>query len=189
MVIFTSSSKLASLSLKSVAFEASTVKIFCVPTPLENVSPLDSRVTSWGAAAAPFAFPGKRSTCARDTRPPSEFPAAPPLPPTSEHTSPLRFASCNQLNKILGECIEAGAAVQRHGELPGGFGGCNIRQNSDIGGGHAVALRIFHQVHGFIGEMQQAFLGSRIHGVGCHAHTGRQLDVQALIHEPGTLSD
>src|SRR5437899_2944052 len=48
MVIFTSWSKLASLSLKSVAFDASTVKIFCVPSPLENVSPLESRVTSFG---------------------------------------------------------------------------------------------------------------------------------------------
>ena len=56
MVIFTSSSKLASLSLKSVAFDASTVKIFCVPTSLENVSPLESRVTSCGAAAGAFCF-------------------------------------------------------------------------------------------------------------------------------------
>jgi len=32
------------------------------------------------------------------------------------------------------------------------------------------------------------FLGSRIHGVGCHAHTGRQLDVQALVHKPGALA-
>src|SRR5579859_2826886 len=54
MVIFTSSSRLASLSLKSVAFEASTVKIFCVPNPLEKVRPLDSLVTSRGAAGGAF---------------------------------------------------------------------------------------------------------------------------------------
>src|SRR6267154_3161451 len=64
MVIFTSSSKLASLSLKSVAFDASTVNIFCVPNPLENVSPLDSRVTSWGAGGGAFC----RSRCATHLR-------------------------------------------------------------------------------------------------------------------------
>src|SRR6267143_943717 len=46
IVIFTSSSKLASLSLKSVAFEASTVKIFWFPSILEKVSPFERRVTS-----------------------------------------------------------------------------------------------------------------------------------------------
>src|SRR5260370_18256374 len=54
IVIFTSSSKLASLPLKSVAFDASTVKIFWVPSPLENVSPLDSLVTSCGAGGGAF---------------------------------------------------------------------------------------------------------------------------------------
>src|SRR5713101_1241037 len=56
MELLTSSSQLASLSLKSVAFDASTVKIFCVPTSLENVSPLDNRVTSCGAAGGAFCF-------------------------------------------------------------------------------------------------------------------------------------
>src|SRR5713101_6425721 len=54
MVIFTSSSRLASLPLKSVAFDASTVKIFWVPSPFENVSPLDSRVTFCGAGGGAF---------------------------------------------------------------------------------------------------------------------------------------
>src|SRR5216684_3316032 len=54
IVIFTSSSKLASLPLKSVAFDASTVKIFWVPSPLENVRPLDSLVTSCGAGGGAF---------------------------------------------------------------------------------------------------------------------------------------
>src|SRR5260370_9607698 len=56
MVIFTSSKRLASLPLKSVIFDASTVKIFCVPSPLEKVSPFDKRVTSCGAAAGAFCF-------------------------------------------------------------------------------------------------------------------------------------
>ncbi len=54
IVIFTSSSKLASLPLKSVTFDASTVKIFWIPSPLENVSPLDSRATSCGAGGGAF---------------------------------------------------------------------------------------------------------------------------------------
>src|SRR5712691_864343 len=56
MVIFTSSSKLASLSLKSVALDASTVKIFWFPATFENVSPLDNRVTSRGAGGGAFSL-------------------------------------------------------------------------------------------------------------------------------------
>src|SRR5580700_7887243 len=54
IVILTSSSRLASLSLKSVALAASTVKIFWVPTPLEKVIPLVSLVTSLGAGGGAF---------------------------------------------------------------------------------------------------------------------------------------
>src|SRR4029077_6594600 len=56
IVIFTSSSRLASLSLKSVALAASTVKIFWVPAPLEKVIPLVSLVTSLGAGGGAFCF-------------------------------------------------------------------------------------------------------------------------------------
>src|SRR5260370_6018742 len=54
MVIFTSSKRLASLSLKSVAFDASTVKIFWFPSILEKVSPFERRVTSCGAGGGAF---------------------------------------------------------------------------------------------------------------------------------------
>src|SRR5713226_5255071 len=113
MVIFTSSSKLASLSLKSVAFDASTVKIFLFPAILEKVSPFERRVTSCGAAAALFAALYKRPISARDTHRPSHLPAATLPPPTSAHTSPLHFASCLQLSKIWKECIEERMFVQK----------------------------------------------------------------------------
>src|SRR6266516_2282941 len=64
MVIFTSSSKLASLSLKSVAFDASTINIFWFPAAFENVMPLSNRVTSLGAGGGAFAF----SRCATHLR-------------------------------------------------------------------------------------------------------------------------
>src|SRR5712692_4020472 len=54
MVIFTSSSKLASVSLNSGAFYASTVKIFWFPAILEKVSPFERRVTSCGAGGGAF---------------------------------------------------------------------------------------------------------------------------------------
>src|ERR1700675_1728846 len=54
IVIFTSSSKLASLPLKSVAFDASTVKIFWFPSILEKVSPFERRITSCGARDGAF---------------------------------------------------------------------------------------------------------------------------------------
>src|SRR6266403_217397 len=54
IVIFTSSSKLASLPLKSVAFDASTVKILWFPSILEKVSPFERRVTSCGAGGGAF---------------------------------------------------------------------------------------------------------------------------------------
>src|SRR5260370_25871753 len=56
MVISTSSKRLASVPLKSVIFDASTVKISCVSSPLEKVSPFDKRVTSCGAAGGAFCF-------------------------------------------------------------------------------------------------------------------------------------
>src|SRR6266481_5332638 len=56
MVILTSSSRLASLSLKSVTLDDSTVKILRSPSIFEKVSPLDNRVTSFGAAAGAFCF-------------------------------------------------------------------------------------------------------------------------------------
>src|SRR5216684_604783 len=77
MVIFTSSSKLASLSLKSVAFDASTVNIFWFPAAFENVIPLSSRVTSLGAGGGAFSF----SRCATHLR--------------SRYTPAVRLASSN----------------------------------------------------------------------------------------------
>src|SRR5207249_6564226 len=77
MVIFTSSSKLASLSLKSVAFDASTVNIFWFPAAFENVMPLSNRVTSLGAGGGAFSF----SRCATHLR--------------SRYTPAVRLASSN----------------------------------------------------------------------------------------------
>src|SRR6266436_3178420 len=77
MVIFTSSSKLASLSLKSVAFDASTVNIFWFPAAFENVMPLSNRVTSLGAGGGAFSF----SRCATHLR--------------SRYTPTVRLASSN----------------------------------------------------------------------------------------------
>src|SRR2546425_9628787 len=77
MVIFTSSSKLASLSLKSVAFDASTVNIFWFPAAFENVMPLSNRVTSLGAGGGAFSF----SRCATHLR--------------SKYTPAVRLASSN----------------------------------------------------------------------------------------------
>src|SRR5258707_14922017 len=77
MVIFTSSSKLASLSLKSVAFDASTVKIFWFPSILEKVSPFERRVTSCGAGGGAFSL----SRCATHLR--------------SKYTPAVRLASSN----------------------------------------------------------------------------------------------
>src|SRR5205807_8418164 len=56
IVIFTSSSRLASLPLKSVALDASTVKIFWFPSIFEKVSPFELRVTSFGAGGGAFCF-------------------------------------------------------------------------------------------------------------------------------------
>src|SRR6266436_4760824 len=77
MVIFTSSSKLASLSLKSVAFDASTVNIFWFPAAFENVMPLSNRLTSLGAGGGAFSF----SRCATHLR--------------SKYTPAVRLASNN----------------------------------------------------------------------------------------------
>ena len=56
IVILTSSSRLAALSLKFVAFDASTVKSFCAPRPLEKVSLLSCRATPAGAGGGAFSF-------------------------------------------------------------------------------------------------------------------------------------
>src|SRR5690242_9845825 len=64
MVILTSSSRLAGLFLKFVAFEACTVKSFWGPSSLEKVRPLSCRVTPWGAGGGAFAF----SSCATHLR-------------------------------------------------------------------------------------------------------------------------
>src|SRR5260370_17382322 len=77
MVIFTSSKRLASLSLKSVAFDASTVKIFWFPSILEKVSPFERRVTSCGAGGGAFSL----SRCATHLR--------------SKYTPAVRLASTN----------------------------------------------------------------------------------------------
>src|SRR5216684_4289999 len=77
MVIFTSSSKLASLSLKSVALDASTVNIFWFPSILEKVSPFERRVTSCGAGGGAFSL----SRCATHLR--------------SKYTPAVRLASSN----------------------------------------------------------------------------------------------
>ena len=61
MVILTSSNKLAALFLKFVALEASTVKSFCAPNPLEKVRPLSCRVTPSGAGGGAF-FSSRRAT-------------------------------------------------------------------------------------------------------------------------------
>src|SRR5882724_1925433 len=59
IVIFTPSKSLAFSPLKSIDLEASTVKTFCVPSPLENIRPVDCRSTFTGAAAGACFF----STC------------------------------------------------------------------------------------------------------------------------------
>src|SRR5437867_2074091 len=64
MVILTSSRRLVALSLKFVAFEASTVKSFWVPTSLEKVSPLSCRATPSGAGGGASSF----SLCATHLR-------------------------------------------------------------------------------------------------------------------------
>src|SRR5258707_10498986 len=179
MVIFTSSSKLASLSLKSVAFYASTVNIFWFPAAFENVMPLSNRVTSLGAGGGAFSF----SRCATHLR--------------SRYTPAVRLASNNAVAadqrayfaaslRFMSSVKQNFAGVYRRGNarsevryrrrgLPGGFSGRHARQYPDIRRCHAVALGIFHQVHGFVGEVQQAFLGPRIHRVRCNTYTGRQL--------------
>ena len=63
-MILTSSSRLAALSLKFVSFDASTVKSFCTPSPLEKVSLLSCRVTPAGAGGGAFPF----SRCATHLR-------------------------------------------------------------------------------------------------------------------------
>src|SRR2546429_5404644 len=73
IVILTSSSRLAALSLKFVAFDASTVKSFCAPRPLEKVSLLSCRATPAGAGGGAFSF----SRCATHLR-------------SEEHTSELQ---------------------------------------------------------------------------------------------------
>ena len=40
------------------------------------------------------------------------------------------------------------------------------------GGSHAVARGILHEVHGFVGEMQQLGFRARIGGIGGHADAG-----------------
>src|SRR5258707_15134474 len=77
MVIFTSSSKLASLSLKSVALDASTVNIFWFPSILAQVSPFERRVPSCGAGGGAFSL----SRCATHLR--------------SKYTPAVRLASSN----------------------------------------------------------------------------------------------
>src|SRR6266480_1789969 len=64
IVILTSSSRLAASFLKFVAFDASTVKSFCAPSPFEKVSPLSCRTTPSGAGGGAFAF----SRCATHLR-------------------------------------------------------------------------------------------------------------------------
>ena len=59
-----------------------------------------------------------------------------------------------------------------------------FREDADVGGGHAVAVGVFYQVHGFIGQVQQAFLGARIDGIRSDAHAGRDVDVQPVFIEP-----
>jgi hypothetical protein len=49
---------------------------------------------------------------------------------------------------------------QRKEQLSGGFCGCRIGQDSDVRRRHAIAVGVLDQVHGFVGEMEQAFLGA-----------------------------
>src|SRR5438309_2959071 len=66
------------------------------------------------------------------------------------------------------------------------LGSCRwqVGKNSDIRHGHAVAVRILRQVHGFVSQMQQALFGAGIDGIRCHSHARCQFDVQAILGEP-----
>src|SRR5467141_2865780 len=191
MVIFTSSSKLASLPLKSVAFDASTVKIFWVPSPLENVSPLDSLVTSCGAGGGAFCCSRCaahfRSRYTPTVRLASSIAAA--ADQRAYFAASLLFMSSVKQN-FDGVYMKMECSFRRRRGLPGPLGiRSHIRQNPHIRRGDAVAFRILHQVHRLIGKVQQSLLGSRVHGVGCHAHAGRQPDVQPFRTQPDALAD
>src|SRR5579862_711059 len=71
-----------------------------------------------------------------------------------------------------------------------GFGGNGgqVRQDAHIGDRDAVAIGVLDQVHGFVGEMEETFLSSRVHGIGGDAHAGSQFDVKAFRLEPDGLA-
>jgi len=50
-------------------------------------------------------------------------------------------------------------------QLSRGFRGCGIGQDSYIRCRHAVTAGVFHQIHGFVSEVEQAFFGARVDGV------------------------
>src|SRR4029077_13135006 len=122
MVIFTSSNKLASVPLNSVAFDASTVKIFWLPSPLEKVSPLESRVTSCGAGGGAFCF-SRYATSLRSTYTPAVALAS-NRAAAADHrayfAASLRFMSSVKQN--FEGVYRRGKVQLEEAELPSGFG-------------------------------------------------------------------
>src|SRR5713226_7573395 len=161
MVILTSSSRLASLSLKSVTLEASTVKILRSPSIFEKVSPLDSRVTSLGAGAGAFRFSRYSTHLRCKYTPPVRLASNKAAPADQRAYRAASLLFMESVKQNFAGVYRRGGSGRRKEKLAGGLSaGCRIRQDSHIRGGHAVAFRVLHQIHGFIRKMQQPFFGA-----------------------------
>jgi len=184
----------ASLSLKSVAFDASNRENLLVSVHLGEGQPVSKQpchILRKPAAGAFFPFLSVREPiCA------SKYTAAVKLASSNavgrrpaRILRRLRFASCLQLNKISRQCIEVGNA---RSEECGNYREKNADRPEKVGinrpdsaasyisgkmpifaAGHAVALGVLHQVTWLRRQgCRQSFLGPRIRGIGRHAHAG-----------------
>ena len=97
----------------------------------------------------------------------------------------------NRKLKVKSQKAKAAGTPKASRELIGGELWSALRFGEDAGGGggYAVACGVFDEVHGFVGEMEEAGLVGGIEGIGGDADAGGDADVQTCVLQPGCLFD
>ena len=90
---------------------------------------------------------------------------------------------CNGLNVTERRAPRGVVGLSRGFRCPG------VWQYSNVGRSHAIAVGVLHQIHRFIGQVQQAFLRPRIHRERRDAKARRQTNLQAFRLEPRCFTD